>query len=159
MDSAGPAAHAGTHHTRYDESGDESLTYAIVEAVAAVKGVESTDLPPLHTVVDPDALERLVSSLGRSIDGEGAGRAEFTLDGCRVVVRTSGEITVRRTEGGTTDEGAHDSVSTEAAFEAALARLVREADANGVGVEGGWACRDGSASPTWGIEIYEVDES
>ena len=41
-------------------------------------------------------------------------------------------------------------------FQVELARLIRWAEANGVDVEGGWAC-DGDESLTeWGIEIYEV---
>ena len=35
----------------------ESVTTGVLAAVAAVKGVDTTTLPPLHDVIDPDALD------------------------------------------------------------------------------------------------------
>jgi len=139
---------AGEVHTSYDRERDGSLTAAIVEAVAALNGGHPTDMEPLGTAIDPGALEQLVFSLGRS---SREGRVGFTFDGCRVTVTSDGAVTVRL------EPATPDQVTTEAEFEAALARLVREAEANGVGVDGGWACQGGSL-PTWGIEIYEVEE-
>lgn len=155
MDSTEAPAETGTFHTTYDQERDASLTCTIVEAVATLKDAEPTDLEPLQTAVDPDALEGLVSSLGRSASRDGEGRTEFTFEGCHVVVTSSGDVTVRRQSRGRR----RATVSTEEEFGVALAQLIREAEANGVAVDGGWSCRDGSTYPTWGIEIYEVDES
>lgn len=41
-------------------------------------------------------------------------------------------------------------------FQVELARLIRAAEADGVDVEGGWACDGDEGLPEWGIEIYEV---
>lgn len=41
---------------------DSSISTAVVEAVAADKGVEPTDLPPLHGAIDPDALDAVVET-------------------------------------------------------------------------------------------------
>lgn len=155
MDSTKDPAENGKCHTTYDRARDGSLTYTIVEAVATVKDAEPTDLEPLQTAVDADALEGLVSSLGRSASLDGKWRTEFTFEGCHVEVTSSGDVTVSPQSIGRR----RATVSTEEEFEVALAQLVREAEANGVAVDGGWACRGGSTYPTWGIEIYEVDES
>lgn len=64
----------------------ESLTAEVLAAVADRKGVDPVDLePPLHDVVDPDALEALFSD---SIDGTAGENvsAEFTYRGYRVLV-------------------------------------------------------------------------
>ena len=145
MDSA--PGDAGEHAV-YHPGGDGSLTATVVEAVAAVTGEEPTAMEPLGSVVDPEALEGLVASLRRSSEG---GRVAFTFAGCRVTVTADGAVRVSRPPAG------HPPVTTGEAFQAALARLLREAETNGVAVDGGWACRDGSL-PTWGIEIYEVEE-
>ncbi|MFB6096986.1 MAG: HalOD1 output domain-containing protein [Haloferacaceae archaeon] len=144
----------GRDHSTYDQARGESLTFAIVEAVARVNDVDPIDLDPLQSVVDPDALEKLVSSLEGSASRDEEWRTEFSFEGCHVEITSSGEVAVRREP-----PGGRGTVSTEAEFEDALAHLIREAEANGVAVDGGWACRDGSTSPTWGIEIYEVGES
>jgi hypothetical protein len=154
MDSFDGPAHEGVVHTTYDEERDTSLACTVVDAVAAVTDAAPTELAPLYTAADPDALERLVSSLGQSVPQAGEGRTEFHYEGCLVAVTSSGAVTVRRHP-----QDGPGSVSTDAEFQAALARLVREAEADGVGVEGGWACRDDSPFSEWGIEIYEVERS
>lgn len=40
----------------------DSITTAVVDGVAKDKGVEPTDLPPLHGAIDPDALESVVAT-------------------------------------------------------------------------------------------------
>lgn len=76
---------------------DTRVTTAVVDAVARDKGVEPTDLPPLHCAIDPDALEAVVDS------GTGDGRIFFvefefaerlvTIDGADVSVRRNGSET------------------------------------------------------------------
>lgn len=64
----------------------ESLTAEVLAAVADREGVDPVDLePPLHDVVDPDALEALFTD---SVDGAARENvsAEFTYRGHRVLV-------------------------------------------------------------------------
>jgi len=46
----------------------------------------------------------------------------------------------------TTDDELHDELMT----------LLQEAHANGVDVEGGWACHNGADVPDWDVVITEV---
>lgn len=154
MNSGGSAGPEDESRWRRDRERIGSLTCSLVEALAAAKGVEPVELDPIQTVVDADALDRTVASLRESSSRVRDGRVEFTLDGYRVEVTSEGEVAVRRA-----GEESRGGVTDEAAFEAALSRLVREAARNGVSVEGGWASRDGSEHSDWGIEIYEVDSS
>lgn len=68
----------------------------VVEVVAAEKGVDPTDLPPLHDVVDADALDALFDP-GR-IDAGRAGRGyelRFPYAGLEVRVR-DGDVSAGR---------------------------------------------------------------
>lgn len=74
---------------------EHSITAAVVEAVAQDKGVEPTDLPPLHGAIDPDALETVVATGGTDcstfyVEFEFADRL-VTLDGTEVSVREGGD--------------------------------------------------------------------
>ena len=72
----------------------ESLTAEVLGAVADRKGVDPVDLePPLHDVVDPDALEALFAD---SIHGtvRETVAAEFTYRGHRVLI-DGGTVHVR----------------------------------------------------------------
>lgn len=100
MDSTDSTAETGAFDTTHDWDGDVSLTYSIVNAVAAVKDVAWTELPPLHDAVDPEALERLLVSMEGSSAQDGAGRVEFPFDGCYVVVTSNGAVTVRPRDAG-----------------------------------------------------------
>lgn len=140
------------HHTTHEWGGDGSLACTIAETVAAMEGTDSTEMKPIDTAVDTDALDRLFAPLEGSMRRNRDGRVQFTFDGYLVTVTSGGDVTVcRRSTAGT-----RDGVSDEATFEEALARLVREALANGVDVDGGWSCRDGVDGVDWGIEIYAV---
>lgn len=66
-------------------SSDESVTEAVVAAVAEAEGADPTDLDPLFGVIDPDALEALVAP---GIDGHVA----FDYHGHRVVVEGTGDV-------------------------------------------------------------------
>lgn len=61
----------------------ESISAAVVEAVATRKGVDPTELPPLHDAIDPDALESVVAT---GADGGGVFFVEFEFAGCIVTV-------------------------------------------------------------------------
>lgn len=65
----------------------DSISFAVIEAVAEAKGVDSTELnPPLADIIDPDALE----SLFRSDTGE----VRFTYHDCEVTVTCEGTVQV-----------------------------------------------------------------
>ena len=78
------------YHTTHDWNGPDRLSYAIVTAVAAIRGVEPTTLPPLGVVCDTDALDRFFA------DSRESGRAEDRLSlrygGCRVTVHRNGHV-------------------------------------------------------------------
>lgn len=80
----------GTPRTgRYLVDEDESLDVAITYAIAAVEGIDPQDVhPPLHDVVDPEALERLFDS------ATGEARARFSLGPYVVAVEDGGRAVV-----------------------------------------------------------------
>lgn len=69
------------------------LAEVVACAVADAKGVSPLELRPLAEVIDPDALERLVASMGGVTDGS-AGTVEFTYSGYRVAVAGDGDVEV-----------------------------------------------------------------
>lgn len=138
-------------HAAHDWEGDDALSETISRAIAAVSGRSSTEIDQLSTVLDPEAVDALFEPLDGSASRAGDGQLAFSYDGHRVRVSSSGEITIRRS-----GDVRRDGVTTEAAFQDALVRLLREAETNGVDIEGGWASRAGAERPEWGIEIYEV---
>ncbi len=74
----------------------ESLTLAVVRAVAELKGVDPADLDePLTAVVDPDALEGLCEHAERNDDASD-GTVVFEWNGCLVEVDFSGTVRARR---------------------------------------------------------------
>lgn len=78
--------------TRTDETATASQQ--VVRRVAAETGSEPTDLPPLFTVVDPDALDELVAS----VDQPAEFSVEFQYVGRSVRVRGDGTVEVGREE-------------------------------------------------------------
>lgn len=69
----------------------ESLTTAIVDAVAETTGRDPMEMPPLQEYLDVDALEELVT--GRSNDAPGTVQVTFTY----------GEVSVRADSTGTVE--------------------------------------------------------
>lgn len=133
-----------------------SLADAVVEAVAASLERDPETLPPLYEAVDPDALDALFGPSGPATRSGARGRVRFAYAERRVTVASDGAVAVGSKASGDAAESTPDAdPASEAAFEDALAALVRAAESNGVDVAGGWACRDGWR-PEWGIEIYEV---
>ena len=53
---------SGTYHVPFDPSGPRNVAEVVVEGVASVRDVEPTALPPVHDVIDPEALDRIVAS-------------------------------------------------------------------------------------------------
>lgn len=70
---------------------EESIVVEILEAVAEEQGVDPMDLPPLAEMIDPESLERLVSTAVVDVE------VSLALYGCRVSVDSTGEVTAIRT--------------------------------------------------------------
>lgn len=89
VDSVSPSATA-----TLDSSDGESVSEAVVTAVADAKDTSTVDVtPPLYDVIEPDALEAVVASMtGRSDDR--AGRVEFSYSGYDVTVTGDGDVSV-----------------------------------------------------------------
>lgn len=79
---------------RVVRTGDRRPSMAVVSAVADLAGVPPHGLPvPLNDAVDADALDALFRD--STVDG----RVSFRYDGYRVIVRSDGQVLVRRSAG------------------------------------------------------------
>lgn len=77
-----------THEPDGGATDDPEPAVQVVERVADAEGVDPVALDRLNDVVDPDALNRLVSQ------GPGAVQIEFEYEGWRVIVSGDGRIRV-----------------------------------------------------------------
>jgi len=82
-----------TYHNQHNWDTGHPIYISIAQTVASVTGSEPTAMDPLYSVLDPDALDALLSSR-RDADV----RLTFSYEGCTVTVKSSGEIAVRRGE-------------------------------------------------------------
>ncbi|SEW03000.1 HalOD1 output domain-containing protein [Natrinema salifodinae] len=76
-------------------SGDgaqQSVSLAVVNAVAAHRDVDPVELPTLYEWIDPDALDSLFEPTRTG--GPRRGRLEFPYDGHTVVVDYTDEVTI-----------------------------------------------------------------
>lgn len=79
------------YQSRYLPSGEGTIVYSILEAVAEVTGSSPSQLDePLYESVDPDALEQLFESFDESADGY----VSFDFCGVRVITHSDGDIDV-----------------------------------------------------------------
>lgn len=76
----------GTYHSTIPD--ETPSTVAIVEAVAAVKDCEPTEINPLCDTVDPEAIAQLPRSSTGSL------RIDFTVTGVEVTVYSDESLTV-----------------------------------------------------------------
>jgi endonuclease YncB( thermonuclease family) len=74
--------------------GTESVTVAVVTAVAAAEQVDPLELQPLERVVDTDALDSLWKA-GSAADRERRGCLTFTYEGYEVSIVDGETVTVR----------------------------------------------------------------
>ena len=71
-------------------NGDVSASDGILETIAGVEGVDPIELtPPLYSVVDPEALDAVIESLGGR-----AGWIEFDYRGYQVTINGAGGVSV-----------------------------------------------------------------
>lgn len=85
-------AASGTYRATYAVDGD-SPSVRVLEAVAAVRETEPTQLAPLDEYVEPDALDAVFTPT-RSTPGT-HGSLSFGYEGLLVVVHSDGEIELR----------------------------------------------------------------
>lgn len=78
--------------TEYDTDCRDSITSALVDAIATAEGIEPTELDPLYGSVDLDALERLVHSSAESDASNGV--FSFSYETWNVFVSSDGRIRV-----------------------------------------------------------------
>lgn len=73
-----------------------SISLKVIEEVAAREGVDPVELqPPLHTAVDPEALDAVFESTSSTT--RAAGSIEFHYQGYEIRVDSSGEVQVGET--------------------------------------------------------------
>jgi hypothetical protein len=98
----------------YQWSGHEDVSAEVIAAVADATDRDPSAVQPLYTVIDPDALDSLFS-YGQSTAWSGS--LSFELDGHRVTVDHTGEITVdlaSAAEGdGEAEHATHPETETE----------------------------------------------
>ncbi|WP_415380458.1 HalOD1 output domain-containing protein [Halosimplex sp. TS25] len=71
------------------ETNNQSVSEAVIEAVAAAEGVRPTELAPLYDVVDPDALETVFA--GKS----SLGKVVFNYNSYEVTVDADGHVAIK----------------------------------------------------------------
>lgn len=83
-----------SQHVTFDWRAAESVTAAVVSAVASVSGEDVLEVEQLHDVIDPDSL----NSLFQRNDRQREMVLEFHYNGCRVQVSASGKGYVYQTD-------------------------------------------------------------
>lgn len=75
-----------------DEGVHESVSIAVVNAVATHRDADPVELPPLYEWIDPDALDSLFGPTGSG--GPRSGRLEFTYDGHSITVDCTDGVSI-----------------------------------------------------------------
>jgi len=83
---------AETFTVRFDPTDDRPVSADVIDSVAAVTGVDPTDMRPLYEAVDPDALDRLFDPVGD--DPADTLTVSFRYEGETVSVHADGRIAV-----------------------------------------------------------------
>ena len=84
---------AGRSEFEYVFDVDESPSHGVVRAIAAVKGVEPTDVDPLYDSIDPSALDAIFG--GTTEARESDIRVSFRVDDLEIEVSGDRRVTVR----------------------------------------------------------------
>lgn len=78
--------------------GEGTIADTIIEALATAQGQDPTELDPVYTVVDLEAVERVIQSVRESMGTVAPGHLQFTIDAFLVTVAYDGTITVASDE-------------------------------------------------------------
>lgn len=81
--------------TQFDS--DEHASGAVIRTLAALKGVEPTELGSLYESLDPEALDALLGD--PTHNGNSPIVVNFVASGYRVTVSSDGQITIRDSPG------------------------------------------------------------
>ncbi|NHN47557.1 hypothetical protein G9464_08100 [Halostella sp. JP-L12] len=71
----------------------ESVTEAVVAAIADELDADPLAIDPLHDAVDPDALEALFENTDTA--ARRGGEVSFESNGCRITVSATGDVSAR----------------------------------------------------------------
>lgn len=71
---------------------NRSLSETVIQAVAAVRGVDPVDLEPLYATIDPDLIDGLAADATRTTPSPAELR--FTWAGCTVTASAGGGVVV-----------------------------------------------------------------
>lgn len=84
-----------------NEDPDDSVPVSlrVVEAVAAERGVDETEIEPLHHFIDSDSLNELFAGAGEK-DNRSPRYVSFIYAGCRVEISYDGSVDVTSIGGG-----------------------------------------------------------
>lgn len=83
---------SGTYHATFDID-TESPSVRLLEAVAAVRNEDPTELDPLDNYVDPDALNVIFEPMQSQSGSHGS--FSFAYEGLLVLLHSDGEIELR----------------------------------------------------------------
>lgn len=78
-----------SYYSHHEIEAADQICLAIVETVSAAIGRETTEMEPLYSVLDPDALEAILSSPGDDIV-----RVSFVFEECTVTASSTGQVIV-----------------------------------------------------------------
>lgn len=84
-----------TYRLYHDWADNDRTSTLIVDAVAAITDTPRTDIRPLYTIVDPDALDRLFRPTSTENRRESESRLSFTLNDCEVTIYGDGWIEIQ----------------------------------------------------------------
>lgn len=85
-------ADSGIYRTTYD-SAAESPSVRVLEAVAAIRNNDPTDLAPLDEYIDPDALNAIFEPTAAKAGTHGS--LSFSYEGLLVIIHSDGEVELR----------------------------------------------------------------
>lgn len=74
-------------HTAHNWDSPDSLLLQIIETVADETGQSHDEMEPLHSVLDVDALDRLLT-------GNSSVRLTFSYEGCTIIASSDGTVVV-----------------------------------------------------------------
>lgn len=78
-----------TYYSHHEIEDADRICLAVVETVSAATGREATDMEPLYSVLDPDALEAILTT-----PDDGVVRVFFEFEGCAVTTSSTGQVIV-----------------------------------------------------------------
>lgn len=78
----------------YEWDGTTPLSVAVIEAISQVSGKGLRELDPLHSAIDPDALDAIFRSRGQPAINQNIEDLTFHYEECKITVSSSGRIVI-----------------------------------------------------------------